>query len=1027
MSEAQASGNEGIARLTRKYRKHITGAVTAVALYALLGFFFVPWLVNKIAVESVHEQLGAGLSFEKVEFNPFVLSLRLQGLALDDRSGEPVTRIDNIFVNFQLSSVFRWAYTFSEFHIDVPQFFVVRDTNGVFNLSKLVPERPTAEAQPVNDESSLVRLLVMDFAFRDGILHWDDQYPAEPVVTRFEPITIAIQDLNTIPQRAGQQEVIITTETSGTLSWSGSLELNPFNSTGTASIKGSHFPLLSAYIRHEAGFDVVDGTADVALAYDVSTASDGTVTADVDNFQLAFHDVQVLTFSPDVDHERRQILTLPNLSLTGGNLRWPDQSVSLDAISVDNAVVSALRDKDGNLNLTPVAADSDEAKSFDVEDTTTEPGSEWRVSVNNFSIDNLSFDLDDQSITPAASVGIESLDLTVTGIDNLEGTSFPTDLKIVPRTGGIITLTGSVVALPAPIVDMNLNIDMLQLAGAHPYLQPLADVNLDSGAMNLSASVQSNADDPLAFSGDMSIVDFLITETDEGTRLGSWSDLNIKQFAYSDAGKSLQISEIEFMEPYGDIVIAEDGSVNLGRIEKGIQRAGEEPSDAKPEEEVEVEAVVETGAEKSSTSEIGVTVGRVVIANASADFADRSLPLPFEANIAELNGDVSTIATTSTEPSTVALEGKVDEFGFVRVSGTVTPLDTKRNTDLKVQFQNVEMPKFSAYTIPFAGRKIDSGKLDLDLGYAVTESELVGENKVVLRDLNLGEEVDHPDAMSLPLGLAVALLKDSEGKIDIDLPVRGNVDDPEFRYGGVIMGALGNLIIKIVASPFALLGNLLGVEASELDHITFLAGRSDLTPPEMERTAQLAEALALRPELVLEVNGVIAREADSLALQTMKLDAAVEERVAALGDTDGAMFAEQQLEVLEQMFTESGIADMPQAALDALRLQFTTAAVDGAETSTDQFDQLAFTNDLRQQLIAIQVVEDSELAALANARASNTSEAIVAANAELQGRTVIGGPQAIEAESDDTVRMKVTLKTGSDIQPSSELEVLESP
>ena len=1032
MSDAKASGNEWIARLTTQYRKHIIGAVSAVIVYALLGFFLVPWLINKVAVESVQEQLGAELSFEKVEFNPFVLSLRLRGTALNDKTGDPVTKIDNIFVNFQLSSLFRWAYTFKELHIDVPQFFVARNGSGEFNLTRLVSESPPAEAEPApgDEASSIVRLLIMDFAFRGGIVHWDDQLPVEPVVTRFEPINIAIQDLNTLPQRVGQQEVVITTETSGTLSWSGSLELSPLNTAGTASIKGSHFPLLSAYVRHEAGFDVVDGTADVELAYDVSTDADGSITAAIDDFRLSFHDVHVVTFSPDSDQEQREVLSLPSMNLVGGHLRWPDETMSLDAISIDDAVVSAFRDEEGSLNLAPANSDEKNDDDFEVETTATGPESEWQVSVGEFSINRLAFGLDDQSVSPAASVGVESLDLTVTGIDNQDGTAFPTDLKIVPSTGGTISLAGSVVALPAPVIDMTLNIDTLQLEGAHPYLKPLADVNLDSGAINLTGRVQSNAEETLALSGDMSIVDFLITETDEGTRLGSWSNLNIKQFAFSDAGQSLQISEIEFQEPYGDIVIAEDGSVNLGRIEKGVQRAGDDASEDASEETAEettTEAVVDSESEETSEPEIAITVGRVVFADASADFADRSLPLPFEANIAELNGDISTIATSSTEPSTVALEGKVDEFGFVRISGSVTPLDTKRNTDIKVQFQNVAMPKFSAYTIPFAGRKIDSGKLDLDLGYTVTDSELVGENKVVLRDLELGEAVDHPSAMSLPLGLAVALLKDPEGKIDIDLPVRGNVDDPEFRYGGVIMGALGNLILKIVASPFALLGNLLGVEASELDHITFLAGRSDLTPPEMERAGQLAEALALRPELVLEVNGVIAREADGLALQTAKLDAALEERVAALGDTEETMFAEQQLAALEQMFTESGLAETPETNLQSLRLQYTVTALEGAENSAEQFDQLAYTIDLRRRLIEVQVVEDSELAALANERASNTSAAIVAANMELQGRTVIGGPQAIEAESDDTVRMKVTLKTGSDIDAAAAPEALESP
>ena len=272
------------------------------------------------------------------------------------------------------------------------------------------------------------------------------------------------------------------------------------------------------------------------------------------------------------------------------------------------------------------------------------------------------------------------------------------------------------------------------------------------------------------------------------------------------------------------------------------------------------------------------------------------------------------------------------------------------NTDLAVVFENVEIPKFSAYTIPFAGREIESGKLDLNLGYLVKERQLVGENKIVLRDFELGDEVPHPDAMSLPLGLAVALLKDPSGNIDIDLPVRGDLDDPEFSYGRVIGKALVNLIVKIVASPFALLGNLIGVEPDELEHINFPPGRADLTPPEVERAQKLAEALALRPSLVLEISGVVDREADTLALKTERLDVAVESRIETGSDGDDANYAGQRAQVIESMYRESIVPDS--AAMDALRAEYTLLVVDD-ETGkeAERFDELAYTEELRRRLI----------------------------------------------------------------------------
>jgi hypothetical protein len=360
----------------------------------------------------------------------------------------------------------------------------------------------------------------------------------------------------------------------------------------------------------------------------------------------------------------------------------------------------------------------------------------------------------------------------------------------------------------------------------------------------------------------------------------------------------------------------------------------------------------------------------------------------------------------------VSLEGKVDEFGLVRVTGHATPVDPSANTDIKVVFENVEMPKFSAYSVPFAGREIASGRLDLDLGYKVMASELEGENTVVLRDFELGDKVEHPGALSLPLGLAVALLKDADGRINIDLPVRGNVDDPDFKYGGVILKALGNLITGIVASPFKLLANLVGAESSELEYLRFADGRSDLTPPELEKTAKVAEALAIRPELMLQFGGVVDPEADGAALRAASFDAEVERRITSLmnKESDNAMYAKTRLEVIEQLYRESGIAPDPSASLVELRAANTVAAAEGVEAER-QLDALAYTENLRRLLVDRQPLTQQELSDLAVARANNVAAAIIGTNPELEARLEIVESSSVSRDDDEDVRMQMSLTT----------------
>jgi hypothetical protein len=1001
-----------------KYRKHLLGVIVVLCAYAALGFFLAPWLVKKNAIAAIDAQFDADLAIDKVTINPFVLSLRIDGLHLNEASGDSLANIEQIFVNFQLSSIFRRAWTFKQVHIVGPEFFVARDQSGNLNLASLVPKPAAEEIEDpeVVTDAEPARLLIFDFAVRDSSLHWDDLVPIDPVHTTFGPINIEISELNTLPQRAGQQDVVITTETLGELSWSGSLQLNPINSSGRATITGSHFPLTSAYMRHETGFDIVEGTADASLDYSIATQADGTIRTAVDNFDLAFYKVLVRSFhgANADDGAARDLITIPSIALNGGALRWPEQTVELESLAINDAVISLYRDASGEFDFGAAshAADADTPASPGAGTDQVSGNDAWRLLLRELTVTDMSVGLRDDSVQPPADLGVNALNVSVSDISSESGAIFPTEVNLVSRSGGSVSLHGTVTVLPEPIAEFDFAVDTMALANAHPYLKPLADVNLDSGTLKLSGRLRSSPADRLQLSGDLSIVDFLITETDEGSRLGSWARFDVKKFVFSSAGQSLDISEIQLQEPYGDIRIAEDGSVNLGRVKKSD---GDEPIDDEPTDDEPVAKELSSGADDTA-SPLTVTIGKIKISDAAADFEDLSLPLPFAAKIAELNGDLTTIATNSSEPSTVTLEGRVDEFGFVRVSGFITPLETSRNTDLKVAFQNVAMPKFSAYTIPFAGREIASGKLDLDLGYKVTASELVGENKVVLRDLELGDKVEHPGAMSLPLGLAVALLKDAEGKIDIDLPVRGNVDDPDFRYGGVVLKAFGTLIVKIVASPFALLGNLLGVEASELEFISFQAGRADLTPPELERAAKLAEALTLRPELVLELRGVVNRELDSVALKRAKLDALLEERIAIIAteEADENTSAQLQKTVLEQLYADSGIEPDSALALDALRVEFTTPiAVDDGSDSGLQFDELAYAAELRQQLIDSQPLAEAELAALGNERATNTRASILVVDAALDGRIVIDGPQAIEGNNDDDVRMKVTLQARS--------------
>jgi hypothetical protein len=390
-------------------------------------------------------------------------------------------------------------------------------------------------------------------------------------------------------------------------------------------------------------------------------------------------------------------------------------------------------------------------------------------------------------------------------------------------------------------------------------------------------------------------------------------------------------------------------------------------------------------------------VRRILVSDGKVDFADLSLITPFGTKIHELKGVVAGVSSAKNVRAQIKLDGRVDEYGTSKIDGELNSSDPKAFTDISVVFRNVEMSRLSPYSGKFAGRKIDSGKLSVDLKYKIDKSRLAGDNQIVVERLTLGEKVESPDAVDLPLDLAVALLEDSNGVIDLGLPVSGNLDSPEFSFGALIWKALGNLITKIVTSPFRALGALLpGGGEETFNTVAFEPGRPDVPPPEKEKLAKLAGALQKRPQLKLSVQGRYNPGSDRAELRTEAVRHALAVRLGqkpAPGEEPGPVdFGSPETgRALEALFAERIGAE----ALKALKAELKAAdekakkeaAARGkaaaAEASAEDPGQAAKT--LFDRLAAAEPVDDGALVQLGDARA----QAVIAE---------LGGPGQIAAE-----------------------------
>ncbi|HZF69484.1 DUF748 domain-containing protein, partial [Sulfuricurvum sp.] len=390
-----------------------------------------------------------------------------------------------------------------------------------------------------------------------------------------------------------------------------------------------------------------------------------------------------------------------------------------------------------------------------------------------------------------------------------------------------------------------------------------------------------------------------------------------------------------------------------------------------------------TTANKSSGNPFGVDIVKLVLRDSSANFSDMSLPLPFKTYIHDLEGSVLGISTTKDVTTFVKLRGGVDQYGLAKIDGQLNTAAPKKYTDIKVAFDNLDLKSYTPYSLEFLGYKIDGGKLFLNLGYKIDQGQMNGDNKVVIKQIQLGAEKE--GGSPWPMRLVVALLEDSDGVIDVSLPVEGDVNKPDFKYGSVVWQVIKNLFTKAVTSPFRLLSSMLGIENDKLSSIDFEGGSSVLQPPQIEKLDQIAGMLEKRPKLTLNIYGGWDAVSDTHALKAKKLVQAALKRNKNLKiDTPQAM----SLDLLEDMADDS---------LDSKEIKTIKNNMEEKYPEEAAFVR-HYSDVLIEKLIAIQTLTPQEMQLLAHQRAEGI-RAYLAKNAGLEKRLVLKAEEAAKSST----------------------------
>lgn len=947
--------------------------VVAVALYTLVGFLLVPWVVKTQLEARLSAALERPVTVQVVRFNPYVLSLEAVDFRIGQPNATPLAAFDRLFVNVQSSSLFRRALTFAEVTLEKPFVDFVRFDDGTTNLQTLLAES-AADGEDEPAQSSLLRLVVHELKVSSGIVRVEDRVPKTPFVEEVGPVDIQVSGFSTLPDARGNQQVRIATPSGAILEASGELQVNPLAVDGRVHGEGPYLPMLYRWTQDRVTFKVEEGNASMSLDYHIEMPGGGDVTVRVENLEFDLSGVVV------VDEAGRQFLDLPDNHLSGGMFLWPEKRLGAERLALAGAHLDAWRDESGVLSLSRLIAPSDTAAEEEPveENAPLTPVDDWEMALGELAVTDFSASFVDHSVRTPAPIEVADLDVRLNDLSNSPGARFPFDVALGLATGGNVMAGGGVTVVPAPAIEAEMKVENLALAVVQPYLGDVMRVVVDEGNLGVDAVLSMGPETPLTLSGSLAVDALSLSDAEKGERLVGWRRLAVDQFAVDGGKPAIEISEVVIEAPFTRLLIDSDRSTNFQQLTIGAD---------------EGEAPVEPEPDTPPTAPPAISVARISVSDGAIDFADRALPLPFAAKVSEFAGNMTGLSTVSAEPAGLKFSGRVADYGLARVEGSVSLMSAVDDTDVGVFFKNVALPDLDPYTVKFAGRRMADGRLDLNLRYRLKEGHIEGENNIVVNRLELGEKVEQSGAMDLPLDLAVALLKGPDGKIDLDIPVSGDVNDPTFKLGGAVAKAFRNIIAGIATAPFRLLAGLVGASSEEFSKIEFEAGASALTPPEREKLDKLAEALALRPNLSLTVAGPVDETVDGPALARGRVDERVEAGLAETKESD--MLNVRRRQALESLITST----LPETDLAAVRAANQRSEDPAAPEGKTVLDEPAYLKALQAILVDAEPIGEADFDALAAERSAAVRKALED-NAVDSARISVAPRRAAKARGD---------------------------
>lgn len=945
--------------------RYLAYAFLLLLILITLLLWQTPRLVQRYLPGWLAEHYGLQLTLGEIDVGLRHPSLTLGATALLDAKQQPIVSFEQLLITPNLQASWQQkGVVLSAVTLTKPVVLLQRlaDKKGDvrLNLTDALATLLAPAPSPEPEIASAPLLVdIASLAVTDGHVRYQDQRKeSEPgwlPPLNLEKVSLKLDNLRTEANHPTAYQLNAAINGKSSLAAHGKLDVMSGMGQGKISLKQVELipfaPLWAPYLTLE----LTKGHANAEVEYLLKEGKQG-VQWQLSKGKLMLDNWQLKKHKGD-EFARFSQLALSELAIDGQK-----QSLQIGKVSLKQPILKATLNAQQELDLADLlieqapakpVKDAKGAKATKAAKATT-ADKPWQWQIKQIAIDKGDLTLTESSSGKPLARQLSGLTLALGPLGSKGEQPSKLTLATHFNQNSPLTFAGQLILIPFALSG-EISQQGLPLALAQPYLANLLRIKLQTGQLSsktkldLATTAQGELG-KLTLQGGLDISGLKVVDRADNQRLLEISNLQLTGLDYDGISQQMRIKDIALSKPFARIEINEDGITNLQQLllpqpasGKGTQAAAGSKTTA-----------------DSKGPDFRFTIDQLRTEQGNLRFADRSLSQDFVADIASLGGQSRHISNIPGQRSDLAFNGKVDRYAPVTIRGGTNLLVANPILDIAVAFNNLELTTFTPYSGTYAGYAIDKGQLSMKLHYKLEGNRLEGDNDITIKKLQLGEKIKSEQAKDLPLGLAIALLSDANGVIQMNLKVKGDLDQPDFSIGNIFWDVLGNTLSKAITSPFSLLASLAdGTE--DLDELPFLPGDPDLTQTQLDKLAKLAQALKDRPKLSMNIRGKVNFNEERPILQRQKL-----ERVLAKLTGNQA-----DLDLLEQD------PDLQEALAKAYQERF-------SEDLDDLADRLSLDEEspaLRAQAIALlqeqQLITAKSLRNLAMRRAQNTKEFLV--------------------------------------------------